>query len=555
MSGKALLRIGLLIDSFVQPAWVYKLISDIQSSSIAEIVLIIKNDGYDGTDKRTTIIQKVLNNKKDLLYILYRKFDRLVSRANPDAFQPKSIEKLVSNCPIIHAKPLPKGYSDYFQEQDIAAAHKYNLDVALRLGFRIIRGPILGIAKYGVWSYHHGDNLVNRGGPPGFWEVMEDHPVTGSILQILSEELDGGKVIYRSYAATHKHSVTKNRNNYYWKSVAFVMRKLKELYEYGPETLDNDAYSLVYQPYSKRLYKQPSNAEMFRLFIQWCGKYALTKIQELFYLDQWFLAYKIAPSEGVDDTFYQFKSLIPPKDRYWADAFPVKNGNKYFIFIEEFIYKTGKGHIAVIEMDHKGVWKQPVKVLERDYHLSYPFIFQWQDDYYMIPETAANKTIELYRCTSFPLKWELHKVLMTSVNAVDATLAEINGRWWMFVNIGVDGASKDDELHLFYTDNPLGPWTPHKHNPVKSDVRSARPAGRIFQWNGHLYRPTQDCSKTYGYATSLNKVVHLDVDSFCETEVSKILPEWKKNMTGTHILNNAHKLTIIDGQMKRSRFF
>ena len=76
---------------------------------------------------------------------------------------------------------------------------KYDVDVALRFGFRIVKGNALRVAKHGVWSHHHGDNLLYRGGPPGFWEVMRGDPFTGTILQILSDELDGGQVIYRSF--------------------------------------------------------------------------------------------------------------------------------------------------------------------------------------------------------------------------------------------------------------------------------------------------------------------------------------------------------------------
>jgi hypothetical protein len=41
-------------------------------------------------------------------------------------------------------------------------------------------------------------------------------------------------------------------------------------------------------------------------------------------------------------------------------------------------------------------------VLERPYHLSYPYVFFVGDDAFMLPETAANGAIELYRAVSFP---------------------------------------------------------------------------------------------------------------------------------------------------------
>ncbi len=548
-SPRSPLCVGLLTDTLVKPRWVYKVITDIQESTIANIALIIKDTGV--LDKPS-----VWQQRRHWLYKAYSRLDNALFKVHLDAFEKVSLEPLLSDTPILEVMPTRKKFSDYYRIEDVAKIGKYQLDVILYLGRRILKGEILQAARYGVWSYHHGDNLVNRGGPPGFWEVMEGHPVTGSILQVLTKNLDGGKVIYRSYAPTHKRSVKRNKNNYYWKSTTFVLRKLEDLYKDGPDTLDSDPYAGVYHPYSHRLYRNPTNWELFPVLLKFGIRIAFDKLQELLYLKQWFLAYRIKPGvTEMNDVFYKFRPIIPPGDRYWADPFPVKKDDKFFIFIEEYIYKAKKGHIAVIEMDRQGRYSQPAKVLEKSYHLSYPFIFHWKGDYYMIPETAQNRTVELYRCVSFPFDWQLEMVLLEDVTAVDATLTEIDGRWWMFVNIGVEGmANNRDELFLFYAKTPLGPWQPHQRNPVKSDARSARPAGHLFWRQGTLYRPAQDCSERYGYAISINKLNQLTPETFVETEVSKIWPYWSKNLMATHTLNSLDELTVVDGMMKTTKF-
>ena len=173
----------------------------------------------------------------------------------------------------------------------------------------------------------------------------------------------------------------------------------------------------------------------------------------------------------------------------------------------------------------------------------------------MIPETASNRTVELFRASEFPYRWEFDRVLLRDVNAVDATIAEISGRFWLFVNlVSVPGASSLDELHIFYADSPLGPWRPHQENPVKSDVRGARPAGRLFEKNDHWYRPAQDCSRTYGGAIVIHQIVKLDTTHFEEVEVSKLLPEWQSNLTGVHTINASGALTVIDAKRWRARW-
>ena len=543
------LRVGLLVDSFVQRKWICKIVEEIQASGIAEIVVVIKNAAQSpAPDSR---LKNYWRNRKYFLYTLYEKIDNRRVKVSPDAFAPTDLKPLIEGIPVLEVLPEMKAYSDWFPAEDIRRIREFDLDVALSFGFRILKGDVLKIARHGIWSYHHGDNSVNRGGPAGFWEVMDGVPVTGSVLQVLTEDLDNGPVIYRSLSPTSdKFSVRANRNNLYWKSSAFVLRKLRDLAN-GVPVHEPDNH--VYRPYSNRLFRMPTNSEMLPRLTRLATKRAVGKVQSLFTADQWQLAYRFKSGPcDANNTFYRYKNLVPPKDRFWADPCVVKAGDTYYVFIEEYLNSTGKGHISVIELNRKGVVSGPTKVLERDYHLSYPFVFEWNNNYYMVPESAGNKTVELYRSTSFPFEWQLEKVLLQDVRATDATLAEIDGQWWMFVSIAEH--SIPDELYLFYADSPLGPWTPHPRNPVKSDVRGSRPAGALFNWNDELYRPAQNSSGRYGYGMSINKITRLDREAFSEEEVSSILPNWNKDLLGTHTLSIAGDLTVIDCLVKRSRW-
>lgn len=553
MTEKKPLRVGVLIDSFEQPQWVLKIIADIQASTVADVVLLIKN----GTaHRKETLWRRLLAHRKHLLYIAYRKLDHFLFPTNPDAFALGDMRPLVSACPVLEVAPRQTKYSDYFPEEELVSIKTYDLDVALRFGFRILRGAVLACARYGVWSYHHGDNQVNRGGPAGFWEVMKEIPVTGSVLQVLTEDLDAGRALYRSFAKTDRRSARRNRNNFYWKSSAFVLRALNDVYERGEPALENNSYEARHAFYSHPLYKKPTNAQMLCLFVGLTVRYLRDVIANRVSFHQWILAYDLRPeAQSAHRSLHRFTLMMPPKDRFWADPFPVKRDDTYYIFLEEYPYRRHKGHIAVIEMDEKGRWEKPRTVLEQAYHLSYPFIFTWQDDYYMIPETMANQTIELYRCTSFPFTWDLEATLMHGVRAVDTTLHEQDGLWWMFTTMAVEGSLNYDELYLFYAETPLGPWSPHPQNPVKSDVRSARSAGGLFAQEGVLYRPAQDCSVRYGYAISLNHLRRIDRQEYGETVVSKILPSWRPDLRGTHTLNYTDGLTVVDALLHRRRFW
>ena len=540
------LRVGLFIDSFDRPAWVFKVIQQIQSSSFAQVSLIIKNEATVEPQSRAKSYWK---NRKYLLYAFYQRVDNFMVKVADDPFAQRDLRELIRGCPIISVQPVMTKHSDSFSEQDVRTISEYDLDVGLAFGFRILRGDILRIFKYGLWSYHHGDNLVNRGGPAGFWEVIEGSPVTGTVLQVLNEDLDNGKVIFRSWSSTvDRFSVKASRNHIYWRASSFVVRKLKQAYEQGSVDSPNEG---LYRPYSNRLYRMPTNSELLGKLSKLSATYFKSKLQHAFYLDRWVLAYRFRQTDDdANNTLYRFKYLLPRPGCYWADPFPIKVDDKYYLFFEEFVNKQNKGQIAVVELSKSSV-SEPVVALERDYHLSYPFVFKHHNQMMMIPETAANKQVELYSATRFPDTWKLETVLMENISAKDVTLAQIDDLWWMFVAISEYPFA--DDLHLFYAESPYGPWRPHKLNPVKSDVRSSRPAGNIFEWNGDLYRPSQDSSRHYGYAITINRILRLTPHEFVEEEVSKILPQWGKNVLATHTLNICDDLTVVDCLLRTRR--
>jgi hypothetical protein len=193
-------------------------------------------------------------------------------------------------------------------------------------------------------------------------------------------------------------------------------------------------------------------------------------------------------------------------------------------------------------------------VLERDYHLSYPFLIEEGGELYMIPEMGGNRTIEIYRCVEFPHRWKRERVLVDGLWAVDATLHREGGKWWMFANVANPGAEIHDELCIFSAESLLGDWKPHPRNPVKSDVRNARPAGRLFIQGGKLYRPAQICAPLYGTGVAMNRVTRLDARAFEEEEERRILPAEGSGILGLHTVNRAGNLSVVDAFMRRPRF-
>nr|WP_181703520.1 formyl transferase [Chthonobacter albigriseus] len=233
--------------------------------------------------------------------------------------------------------------------------------------------------------------------------------------------------------------------------------------------------------------------------------------------------------------------------RFYADPFPIEHRGKLTLFVEDFPHRTGKGIISAVEFGPQGPVGIPRPVLELPVHLSYPFVFEAEGEMWMIPETSGAGTVELFRATRFPDGWTRESVLVSGVTASDATLVHHGGLWWIFATVRDGGGSFSDALHLWSAPDFRGPYTAHPRNPVLVDIASARPAGRIVERGGALFRPVQDCRKGYGVALGIARILKLDQDGF-EQSVETILtagPAWPGRRI--HTLNAAGGLEFIDG--------
>jgi hypothetical protein len=269
--------------------------------------------------------------------------------------------------------------------------------------------------------------------------------------------------------------------------------------------------------------------------------------------DRWFIAYQHNPKRFITNGHLlvqeKLRTLPCTSKRYYADPCVFNWQGRDHVFFEDYEYASRRGVIVWSVLGANGVLTPPQTVLERPYHLSYPFVFEQAGELFMIPETSANLTVELYRAVNFPTQWQLVKALLTGINAVDATLYYDKRRWWMFVNVGEFGSSTNDELFVFCADQLAGPWLAHQRNPVKSDAAGSRPAGRLFVRGDQLIRPAQNCSVTYGGGVNFFAIDRLSASEFSEHWVASVSPDSLKGCDGLHTISASSTLEVIDGRL------
>jgi hypothetical protein len=177
--------------------------------------------------------------------------------------------------------------------------------------------------------------------------------------------------------------------------------------------------------------------------------------------------------------------------RFVADPFLIQDQGRFYLFFE--ILGVDRGVIGLATSADGRQWRYERIVLEEPFHLSYPDVFKWKEDYYLIPESIADNSVRLYKAADFPNGWQFVKKIIDRRALVDSTVLTHQGLLWLF------SSSRDSQnLYLFYADRPEGPWREHPGSPiVRGNGRDARPAGNILDTGERLIRFSQD-SREYG---------------------------------------------------------
>ncbi|MCB0713959.1 MAG: hypothetical protein KDD67_16660 [Ignavibacteriae bacterium] len=536
-------RFGVMCSGLTFPKWQANAIEMLLALDGVECALLIV-DGREAKNKEEggwRLLKTV--PFRNYLWLGYSWFLKRRSVAE----KPTTLQHLFAKVPSVKVEPYRKGkFTELFSDEDVQQIEEYNLDFILRFGFGIIRGDILNAARHGVWSFHHDDEQTYRGGPPCFWEIYHRDRVTGAILQRLTDRLDAGIVLRKGYLKT-KGRYLKNRDQLFLESSrwpALVCRNLLDGYSPSTQRAPSET--------SAPIYHAPTNSQFLRYLFLALFSTVRSIYRGLLYVDLWNIGVVEAPIEEF------LKSEKPEpvkwfplqgKERFVADPFWLKSSGgsqgKRTLLYEEFFYRRGKGSILRAEYLDGGFTAER-EVISATHHLSYPFLFEWDGETYMIPETWEAGEVALYRATAFPESWEKVSVLIPNFAGVDSTIINYNGYFWVYTVDKKDGPHYN--LKLFFAKDIAGEWHPHPQNPVKTDIRSVRPAGTPFLYEGELYRPAMDYSEKIEGRIQINRVIELTTTTYREEVVQIVNPYVNSEFPDKiHTLCAGEGETLIDG--------
>lgn len=227
--------------------------------------------------------------------------------------------------------------------------------------------------------------------------------------------------------------------------------------------------------------------------------------------------FKLVESKEITNPVLSAQDVTDIDAVFLADPFFVHHKNMFFMFFETLNRKTQRGDIGYATSQNGIKWDYQKIVITEPFHLSYPYVFEWNSEYYLIPESYQDLSVRLYKAVSFPEKWEYLGNLLTGYRFVDPSIFRAKDMWWLFVT-----TEENDILNLYYSRDLSSGWTPHPMNPIiKGNSHIARPGGRIITHEGRLYRFAQDDYPSYGVQVFAFEITELSETKYAEKIVSE----------------------------------
>lgn len=514
------------------PAWAAESIRHLLASGRAELVVFIRRVGDPGR------VPAGAARRGRAQGALYRLYDEMWLKRRSRALKAIDMGKELERVQRLEwvTSPDESGAS----REGLEELRAHHLDFIIALGAQPPRGALLNVARFGVWSFAH-----DRDPAPFLREILAGTSRTRASLDRLGSDPSEDVSLHHGFFGTCKGSWVNNLDRALLGCTDFCTRACAELSHLGEGELRREP-----RAWPELATRAPGNRELVRFLLK-SGGNTLAKLWELlFHVEVWNVGFTRASVEQiVRDTRIAAGGVTwcePHKrDHFIADPFAYSYAGEHHVLVEDYV--LGKGRICRLVEPREGQGLELAVDFELPYHMSYPCTFSDEGETYCIPETYQFGKAALYRRVNGG--WELVRTLLDGLPVVDPTLFKHDGRYWLLFTLQNDGAWGNLKLYAYHAERLDAEWRPHLLNPIKCDIGSTRPAGGVVWIDGELYRPSQDCSTTYGGAVVMNRIVALTPTEFAEVEAVRIEPiKTGPYPAGLHTINALGERAVIDSK-------
>lgn len=550
------LSIGILVEELnCLSNWQLRIIQELLNRLEIEVVLISKTDGE--------TVPPVINSKIkffnksaprfNLANILLQRQLWLEERLffkRPHSTEIRDIISRLTNVRRLALNVLNHNGVQKFSIDGIKKINNVHLDVIVNLDNLKGLEEISKLATHGIWDFMFADSILDKYGPTGFWEVVNQHEgICFSLLNDTGNE--SKKHIIDTAFFNRGWSITETRNTVQEGAVSVFSKAINSL-------LDGN-----FQPIKLKvaISSETQNLNVLSVLRYALGFYVNTGLKIWEKIGNKIFAWRperwsIFLGEGVfmDASLEDSKPLDMPNNEFWADPFLFKYKDSTYLFFENYSYLTKRGKISCGVVDGNDLI-DVIDILDMDYHLSFPYIFEEDGEVFLMPEASENERLEIYRATEFPTTWELYSTAFEGERVADAFFhTDENKQKWLFLNKQMATTSPmNSELYIYKVDSiKLETIEPHAQNPVIIDARVARNGGSIFSYEGQLYRPSQrNTDAIYGRALNINKIEKLSLKEYCEKTERVVRPSFDKKLMAMHHVHQLDDQFVFDAAYRR----
>lgn len=490
------MRAAILVDSLRLSGWRKSLLRRFLGASDMRIALVIRqNQNLLDANTRESSVWRTANwaERELAKRLLHKPLARVRGFAHETL---NADETDFSNAPLL-SDVRRVGVDDVEIIQDAA------LDVIIDLSHASDEGAYADLARLGVWRLVSRDAASDRLSPLGFWEVYRGEP----LVEIAVVARRGGR---ETEIANARHC------NFMWSwsmNDTLLGMKGASLIEDAMRRSGGSA------PLRDAQNQKRNSGHAPVLLARNYMRLAADATERALCEDRWRI---LLSREGEPPTIIE-----PPSHSYWADPFVVVRDGRCHIFFEEYFFDTRRGVIShvCVENPKPGETLRDLKstvIIDEPHHLSYPFLFEHEGALFMLPESSAGRSVDVWRATDFPHGWTKEGALISGMSAADSSLLHWDGRWWLFTNIDRSGANDHrSELHVFHAPDPIaGPWRPHPRNPIVVDARCGRMAGGFLKAaDGRPIRCGQVQGRKYGQEVAYRLITELTETTYMETPI------------------------------------
>lgn len=235
---------------------------------------------------------------------------------------------------------------------------------------------------------------------------------------------------------------------------------------------------------------------------------------------------------------------------WFADPFIYRvEENKIELFVEEWVNSSNKGRLCVLDIEKNKngyLLKNVQPILELDTHLSFPIFLKENGKTYVYPENYQSGYLTIYEYDEIKRKLiNPHRIINEPL--IDTAIVKIENHYYAFGTVRKYGSFEDTRFtYVYSSDNLLSGWS--LFQIIENIRREERGAGAIFIHDGHIIRPAQNCTYSYGEDFILYEI-KLENGCFREIFLTRIEPDHKQfRGLAMHTFNKSGELCVIDGQ-------